>query len=690
MSATLVRDLTTDSTRRAILNSPRLYLACELGWTQWTLGFATGLDAEPGRQTIAAFDLCARPSAGDITMAVSTQGDSALRIRTVTLILLCTLAGSAFGQTPTGLTLFGDSLTDTGNISELTFGLAPGSDYFDGRFSNGPVWAEVMAQQFGLASPTHSRGGGSNYAYGGAETGSGSDRIYFYWIPRLGRQVETYLDTNPTPGSGELFVVWGGANNLLASPTADPAAPVAHLSSHITALADAGASRFLVANLPRLGQTPNNVGTADATAYDNLAIQFNALLAAELATLESDLGVDIELLDVGRLFDQLLADSAAFGLTNVTDPARDGATNPDAYLFWDGVHPTRVAHEVLGRVAADQVAGVAGHGWNAGAQVGRFNTVVNWDAIGLPAGHWQATLVNDVSAAARTAEVLADATVDTVALAGPTGQMRLEIAAGVTLGAGSGIAVDSGGVVAGAGTVEGDLVNGGGVEPGLAGVGTLSVTGSYEQAAAGRLTLDMTASHADTLVVTDAATLDGNLTLNTIGGTLPTFGQSFTLMTAGGGLAGTFASIDGAGLGQIHGRDAVLAVAYGPNALTATVTVVGDANLDLRVSFADYQILQGAFGLPGTWTDADFNGDGLVDYSDFALLNANFGYDATLGGLAAVPAYQTQALATFDARHIPEPASAALLGLGGLLALRRRRPTRARPTGAGQTPGGRS
>ena len=180
MSATLVRDLTTDSTRRAILNSPRLYLACELGWTQWTLGFATGLDAEPGRQTIAAFDLCARPSAGDITMAVSTQGDSALRIRTVTLILLCTLAGSAFGQTPTGLTLFGDSLTDTGNISELTFGLAPGSDYFDGRFSNGPVWAEVMAQQFGLASPTHSRGGGSNYAYGGAETGSGGDRIYFY------------------------------------------------------------------------------------------------------------------------------------------------------------------------------------------------------------------------------------------------------------------------------------------------------------------------------------------------------------------------------------------------------------------------------------------------------------------------------------------------------------------------------
>ena len=51
MSATPTHDSTTDS--------PRLYLAFELGWTQWKLGFAPGLGAKPWRRTIAARDLSA-------------------------------------------------------------------------------------------------------------------------------------------------------------------------------------------------------------------------------------------------------------------------------------------------------------------------------------------------------------------------------------------------------------------------------------------------------------------------------------------------------------------------------------------------------------------------------------------------------------------------------------------------------
>ena len=50
MSATPTHDSTTDSTRHAIANSPRLYLAFELGWNQWKRGFAPGLDAQPRSQ----------------------------------------------------------------------------------------------------------------------------------------------------------------------------------------------------------------------------------------------------------------------------------------------------------------------------------------------------------------------------------------------------------------------------------------------------------------------------------------------------------------------------------------------------------------------------------------------------------------------------------------------------------------
>lgn len=51
MSATPNTDSTTDS--------PRLYMAFELGWSQWKVGFATGLDARPWRRTLAARELSA-------------------------------------------------------------------------------------------------------------------------------------------------------------------------------------------------------------------------------------------------------------------------------------------------------------------------------------------------------------------------------------------------------------------------------------------------------------------------------------------------------------------------------------------------------------------------------------------------------------------------------------------------------
>lgn len=59
MSATPTHDSTKDSTRRATTDSPRLYLAFELGWTQWKLGFAAGLNGKPWRRTIPARDLVA-------------------------------------------------------------------------------------------------------------------------------------------------------------------------------------------------------------------------------------------------------------------------------------------------------------------------------------------------------------------------------------------------------------------------------------------------------------------------------------------------------------------------------------------------------------------------------------------------------------------------------------------------------
>jgi hypothetical protein len=53
----------------------------------------------------------------------------------------------------------------------------------------------------------------------------------------------------------------------------------------------------------------------------------------------------------------------------------------------------------------------------------------------------------------------------------------------------------------------------------------------------------------------------------------------------------------------------------------------GDANLDAKVSFADYLAMEAHFGNTGgmNWADGDFNNDGAVTFADYLLLEQHFG-----------------------------------------------------------------
>ncbi len=77
----------------------------------------------------------------------------------------------ASAQRYSQLVVFGDSLSDTGNLFALSGGLfPPPSDYYRGRYSNGILWVEHLAPRLGLSYRQE-----TNFALAGA--GSGTDHV---------------------------------------------------------------------------------------------------------------------------------------------------------------------------------------------------------------------------------------------------------------------------------------------------------------------------------------------------------------------------------------------------------------------------------------------------------------------------------------------------------------------------------
>ena len=83
--------------------------------------------------------------------------------------------------------------------------------------------------------------------------------------------------------------------------------------------------------------------------------------------------------------------------------------------------------------------------------------------------------------------------------------------------------------------------------------------------------------------------------------------------------------------------------------------IKGDANWDLKVDDSDLNHLLTGWGTGTEWNEGDFNDDDLVDDSDLNWLLSNWTYP---------PA---------SSSSVPEPATIALLGLGALALIRRRR-----------------
>lgn len=312
------------------------------------------------------------------------------------LLALTLLATSGFpavrAQQFSEIVVFGDSLSDTGNIANRTEDIVdlryPGSDfnYTNGRFTNGKdtspkakitygVWHEQLAKQYlGIDSASASTDGGKDYAFGGAKTIGGvttknlaSDPIFDQKITvdvdNMGKQVDDYLKDN-TPRADGLFIVWGGGNDLFDDPDSATVTQTANnVSGLITKLATAGARFFIVPNVPPLGLVPEYKDNADKAAQLNQAsadyqVLLNTTLDQTEAALTSQgITVTIYRLDIFAAFMRFVQQPESWGFVNITDSAQDTDANPNKYLFWDGIHPTTVGHAYIAAAAYTLISG---------------------------------------------------------------------------------------------------------------------------------------------------------------------------------------------------------------------------------------------------------------------------------------------------------------------------------------------
>jgi thermolabile hemolysin len=288
-----------------------------------------------------------------------------VRTKCMAVIALWTIAmlgSTAQGGGITGIVSFGDSLSDVGNFFAATGGASPPSPPYDaGRFSNGPIWLEYLAHNLGVAAPTASSSGGTDYAYGGAMTGTGFTSSTFLGatanVPNIGTQIDTYLASN-TPNTHQLFTVWGGANDFLNGGQTNPLIPAQNIATEIATLAQAGAKQILVANLPALGSLPatSSLPAPIPAELNALSVAFNGILQTEVVQLDHEFGIQIHELNIYGLFESVISDPSKFGFTNVTsDALGDGVLTGQGYLFWDPVHPTTVGHQFIGADAASLV-----------------------------------------------------------------------------------------------------------------------------------------------------------------------------------------------------------------------------------------------------------------------------------------------------------------------------------------------
>ena len=319
---------------------------------------------------------------------------------TAAFVLGACIASGASAQSFSNVVVFGDSLSDSGNIAP-TRSLPEGNSF---TTNPDPVAAEIVADAFG-ANPKPSSARGPNFAWGGACMNAASDQpcaMEYSAVPHVATQISSHLTSRSNRADpNALYMIWGGANDIeqsitqrftqnlagLANPQTraattalvlgaiqtDTIAAATANATHIVRLKQAGARNIVVYNMPDIGLTPA-AAAAEASIPNFRAIAsgmsnaYNQVLYGGLRASEDG----IVPINVVGLFGEVAGDPGTYGITN--PPPMTACTSPSVsavacvpegtvpagvtlptwapgnnrnHLFADARHPSGVGHEMI-------------------------------------------------------------------------------------------------------------------------------------------------------------------------------------------------------------------------------------------------------------------------------------------------------------------------------------------------------
>lgn len=306
----------------------------------------------------------------------------------LSLCSACLLSAPSYATPYDAEYVFGDSLSDTGNLAgtgilQGFFGQPltnfPYPPSYHDSFTNGAVAMQALASKFGLnANPSlwltgftdiHDLFGpgfvsGTNYAVGAATAAASIPMGGLAGI-NLPQQISAYMGrSGGSADPNALYTILIGGNDIRNAALYGTGVPAVQngVTAEIAAVNDllgAGARHLLVVNVPDVGIIPEFAQDtpADAAAATLYTQDYNNLLATDLAGVAIPGGATLTQFDLYSFAHEIIADAGELGFINTTDrcftntPFFATATpqcgpNGDlvnSFIYWDDIHPS--AHQ---------------------------------------------------------------------------------------------------------------------------------------------------------------------------------------------------------------------------------------------------------------------------------------------------------------------------------------------------------